>query len=976
MGIFDRSEFVSKFVEEARENLEALNRGVVELEKRPGDGELLTGLMRAAHTLKGSSRMLKFAEVNQVAHRTEDVLEAVRDGQLAMAPEVGDALFMALDEIGACLEEIADGGDGDRDVVGMCRALEELIEGRGGPAATASAAAVEAAPTEEPEPAEEPAAAPAEEPAATTPAEKPGPEAPPETEEGPAAQASAADAAPPLEFDASQFLGSFVQEARENLAALNRGMVELEKRPGDAELLTELMRAAHTLKGTSRMVNVLDVNQVAHRAEDVLEAVRDGQVAMSPEVGDALFMALDEIGACVEAVAAGGGGERDVAGSCRMLEEFLGSESPVPESPVPETQLPEPREPEAPPPATPSPGDAAAAATRVAGELDAPPVRTAAAAGAQASGSGGDGASVGGTRDDAAPAAAPARAEETLRIGLAGLDQVIRLAGEIRISGMRLDHTFGQLAEMRRTFRRFQAEVERCAQRRPGADGAEPACAGVGEIFAGLDDLYRGYREDLAGLERMAAELQEKSLEMRMLPLSTLFEILPRAVRDLSRAVGKEVELVVEGAETRLDKKIIEQLDGPVVHMVRNCIDHGIEDPEVRAAAGKPRVGTLRIAASQEGDHIAIVVEDDGGGIDLEAVRRKALQKELVDGEQLEAMSDREAAELIFLPGFSTAAIITDLSGRGVGMDVVRSAIEGLKGSVSVETERGVGTRLAVQLPMTLTTTRAMMVECGGRSFSVPIGYVTEVVEVEASAITQVVDREAIALRDQMIPIAELSQVLGLEARPAAADRHPSVLIVRAGADQIALTVDSIVDEQDILLKPLPPHLGETPCVSGVCIFGDSQISVVLHAPGLVDAMRAMGGTAATPAERDETGAGRRILVVDDSLNTREIEKSILEAHGYEVELARDGVEGLAMALERSYDMVVTDLDMPRLDGFALVERLRAEPECAHTPIVIVTSREKDEDRRRGIEVGADAYISKGGFDQSKLIDTIGSLIG
>ena len=913
MTLFDRNEFVGKFVQEARENLEALNRGMVGLEKNPEDGELLTVLMRAAHTLKGSSRMLNYMDVNQVAHRTEDVLEGIRDGQVAMSAEVGDVLFMALDEIGNCIEAIGQGGEGDRDVSGLCQALEEL--GAGGEAET------------DPGTGSAPVSSEAAEP--ETPAE-------PETQ-----------AEPEADLDTSEFVGSFVQEARENLAALNRGMVELEKAPDDADLLTELMRAAHTLKGTSRMLKFMDINQVAHRTEDVLQGIRDGQVAMSAEAGDVLFMALDEIGTCVEAIASGGRPEdRDVSGLCRALEDLAGEESAAPVEAHAD-------------PAIPAAPDEPAAPPRVAIEITEPEARTAAPAAA------------------AAPKPVPAdTVEETLRIGTANLDTVIRLSGEIRISGMRLDHTFSQFAEMRRLFRAFQGDVERCSQRQRVEAGPEPVCQGVGAIYARLDDLYRGYREDLAGLERMATELQEKALDMRMLPLSTLFDVLPRAVRDLSRAVGKEVELVVEGANTRMDKKIIEQLDGPMVHMVRNCIDHGIETPEEREVAGKGRTGTLRIAASQEGDHIAIVIEDDGNGIDLEAVRQKALQKELVAQEEIDRMSDRDVADLVFLPGFSTASIITDLSGRGVGMDVVRSAIEGLKGSVIVDTERGVGTRFALQLPLTLTTTRAMMVECGALSFSIPIGYVTEVVEVEPGAITQVVDREAVSLRDQMIPIADLGQVLGLGGPTRALESCPTVLIVRSGPDHIALTVDSIIDEQDILLKPLPAHLGETPCVSGVCIFGDSQISVVLHVPGLVEAMRTMRRTPATGSTAPLRSAGKRILVVDDSLNTREIEKSILEAHGYEVDLAADGVEGLAMALETPYDMVVTDLDMPRMDGFALVERLRNESDHAHTPIVIVTSREQEADRRRGIEVGADAYISKGGFDQSKLIDTIGSLIG
>ena len=911
MTLFHRDEFVGKFVQEARDNLEVLNRGLVHLEKSPDDGELLTELMRSAHTLKGSSRMLTYMDVNQVAHRTEDVLEAIRDGHLVMSAEVGDVLFMALDEIGACIEAIAGGGEGDRDVSGLCSALEEL------PATDVAVS----------EPVSEPAAG--------------------------------GDVAA---LDTSQFVGSFVQEARENLAVLNQGMVALEKTPDAADLLTELMRAAHTLKGTSRMLQLMDINQVAHRSEDVLEAIRDGRVVMSAEVGDVLFLALDEIDACLEAIAGGGQGDRDVSALCGSLEELTAAEAaPVGDEAVEEEAAPEPATATAAGPA---------AEPRVAIEVSeptapgtAPAVAAAPVAAAPA--------------QDAPPSKKAAeQVEETLRIGTMSLDTVIRLAGEIRISGMRLDHTFGQFADTRRAFRRFQGDVERCPGLRGAHDGPQPACHEIGAIYARLDDLYRGYREDLAGLERMVAELQEKALDMRMLPLSTLFDVLPRAVRDLARDVGKEIELVVEGAHTRMDKKIIEQLDGPLVHMVRNCIDHGIETPEERQAAGKPRAGTLRIAASQEGDHIAIVVEDDGHGVNLEAVRDKARQKELVDAEQLDRMEDREIAYLIFLPGFSTAAIITDLSGRGVGMDVVRSAIEGLKGVVSVATESGHGTRFTLQLPMTLTTTRAMMVESGGLSFSVPISYVSEVVEVEPEAITQVVDREAICLRDQMIPIADLGQVLGLRAAAPTNGKSPTVLILHSGPDVTALTVDEIVDEEDILLKPLPAHLGETPCVSGVSIFGDSQISVVLHVPGLVEAMRSTRAPRASTVTPSESAAGRRILVVDDSLNTREIEKSILEAHGYEVDVARDGVEGLAMARETAYDMVVTDLDMPRMDGFTLVENLRNEPDHAHTPIVIVTSREQEQDRRRGIDVGADAYISKGGFDQSKLIDTIGSLLG
>ena len=924
---FDRSAFAGTFVQEAREYLEKLNQGMVELEKNPADAELLTELLRAAHTLKGSSRMLKFRDINQVAHTMEDVLEGIRDGQLVMSPEVGDVFFLALDQISHCVELIAGGGEGDEDVSGTCRSLDELR-----PGGQDLSPPPPKAPTAEPAP---------DAPVVETPPGAPKPE-PQEV------------ARPP---EVSAFVDTFVQEAREHLETLNQGLVELEKSADNKELMTEVLRSAHTLKGSSRMLKFMDINQVAHSMEDVLEEIRDGQLAMSPEVGDVFFLALDEIGACVEGIASSGAGNRDVSATCASLASLRSGPGATPE-PDADTGAAVPAAPAAGPapvqsiaPETPR-SEAARPAT--------PPPET--------TGKPADGPVKG------KPATGP---EETLRIGTSGLDAAIRLAGEIRVTNMRLDHDFQGLAEVRRVLRRHQVRAERYLDGEvPETGDLEELCQETKHLCAQIDDLYRRYRDDQAGLERMVTELQGKTLDMRMLPLSTIFDSLPRAVRDLSRELGKEVELVVEGADTRMDKKLIERLDGPMVHMVRNCLDHGIEAPDERERTGKPAKGTLRIAASQEGDHIAIIVEDDGKGIDLDAVREKVLLKGLIEKEDLDEASEQDIANLIFLPGFSTAPIITDLSGRGVGMDVVRSTVEELKGVVSVATQQGAGSRLTLQLPMTLTTIRAMLVECAGLTFAIPIGHIAEAVKIERRDIIQVVGREAISHKNQMIPVASLTDVLGLKSADREDREEDDAIIVRSGGEHIALVIDAIIDEHDILLKPLPRHMGTSPCVSGVSVFGDSQISVVLYVPGVVESMRSMAGTQQIKAPTSEEGAGKTILVVDDSLNTREIEKSILEAHGYEVELARDGREGLTMAQSKGYDMIVTDLDMPRMDGFALVERLRQDTELSHIPIIIVTSREKPEDRERGIEVGADAYIPKGGFDQSTLVDTVESLIG
>jgi len=780
---FDRSAFAGTFVQEAREYLEVLNQGMVELEKNPTDADLLTELLRAAHTLKGSSRMLTFRDINQVAHSMEDVLAAIRDGLLEMSPEAGDVFFLTLDQISHCVELIANGGEGDEDVSGTCRALEELRSGgEPEPASEAATDTLASEPQERagatsepvdaelrqgPGPVTEPAdaepqegAAPAAGPADARPQEGAGTttepaDAKPQDQAGsapePAVAAPSERAAPATEpvdagqggaapppLDRSAFVDAFVQEAREYLEKLNQGMVELEKTPDNTELMTEVLRAAHTLKGSSRMLKFMDVNQVAHTMEDVLEDIRDHKVAMSAEVGDAFFLALDHMSACVEGIASGGEGDQDVGSTCASLESLRSIPGSAPDSAD---------QPEAPadiPVPPPAPGPSASPQTprtEPAEPVPAPPKEA--------------------VEPTAASTRSPTGPEETLRIGTANLDAAIRLAGEIRVTNMRLDFDFEGLADVRRGLRRNHGRAERyLGSEVPQLADLEQLCQETRQLCAKMDRLYRRYRDDQAGLERMVTELQGKTLDMRMLPLSTIFDSLPRAVRDLSRELGKDIELVVEGSDTRMDKKLIERLDGPMVHMVRNCIDHGIEAPEERQKAGKPATGSIRIVASQEGDHISIVVEDDGGGIDLEAVREKALRKGLIDEEELDKASEQDVANLIFLPGFSTAPIITDLSGRGVGMDVVRSTVEELKGVVSVDTEEGAGSRLSLQLPMTLTTIRAMLVECAGLTYAIPVGHIAESVKVERRDLIQVVDREAISHRNQMIPVASLTRVL------------------------------------------------------------------------------------------------------------------------------------------------------------------------------------------------------------------------
>ena len=923
MAKFDRSRFVMKFAQEAREHLEQLNRGILALEKHPEDDAVFGEILRAAHTLKGSSRMLRFLDVNQIAHKTEDLLGEVKSGKVVLRAEVCDVLFRALDRIGGCVDRIVGGGEGDLEVGDICKALERA--GKGGEI-----------PVEEPPKAKVVVTAPSK----TAPKVKEGPDQ---------SSQKAAVKRPRPKFDRSRFVMKFAQEAREHLEHLNRGMLSLEKNPEDNAVFGDILRAAHTLKGSSRMLKFEDVNQIAHKMEDLLGEVKSGKVELRAEVCDVLFRALDRMGGCVDGIVGGGAGDLHVGDICEALESA--GRGDTPEFPKQAHDTVEKQANEA------SGKVVHPGVPPVVDVIEAIPSKE-----------------LGGA-EELEEERTPVKVEETIRIGTSRLDTTIRLAGEVMVNGMRLMQRLGDLDEMRGLMRSHHIQLSRYLDKATGPrSDLEALFEESLHLSSRLDNTYRRHREDLASLDQMTGELQEKALAMRMLPLSTIFDAFPRTIRDLCRSLRKEVDVIIEGGETQLDKKIIEKLDGPMVHLIRNCIDHGIEEPEERKKAGKREKGILRIVAHYEGSRIAIEVEDDGRGMNLEAIRKKALQRGLMDEAALAAASDREIIDLLFLPGFSTAPIITDMSGRGIGLDVAKSVVEEeLKGTVSLDSKEGKGTRFVLNLPLTLTTIRVMLVAAGGLTFAIPMGSILETVKVHKTEIIQVVDRDAIRLRNQIVPIVDLGRLLGVPGSQGADGKDLFIVIADSAGENVGFIVDAIVNEWDTLIKPLPEHLRRTPNISGVSIFEGNRIAIILHVPDMIESMRELSES--RTEKKAVVQQERWILVVDDSLNTREIEKSILEAHGYNVVLARDGVEALGKAKKKNYDLVVADIEMPRMDGFTLIEHLREKMEYQDTPIVIVTSREKEEDKRRGIEVGADAYIVKGAFDQTNLIDTVQNLI-
>ncbi len=766
-----------------------------------------------------------------------------------------------------------------------------------------------------------------------------------------------------MKFDRSLFIGKFSAEAQEHLQKLNEGVLRLERGDADAELMADILRAAHTLKGSARMMGFKEINQVAHKLEDLLLEVKEERLQASHALCDLVFQALDTMDASRQAIVEGREDEIQVAEIVDLLERTAQGQplpdatpATAPDESAAEAAAPEPQPesgavPPSPPPASqPAPEPARP-------KPPAPPRR---------------------------PATQP---EEQIRVSAAKLDKTIRLAGEIISAQKRAEM---RQADLRRA---WQMAKDHWRALRANLDEEDLEAVEILESALALRDyldaLFKQNREDVADLSRVVTELQEDALGLRMLPVSTVFDTFPRAVRDLARERGKEIDLVIQGGETELDKQMLERISDPLMHMLRNAIDHGLEAPDERAALGKEPRGTVWLRAYPLGGSIVIEVQDDGRGLPLDAIRAKALQQELVTEETLRTMSDWELRNLIFLSGFSTSQQVSDISGRGVGLDVVRrNVIEELKGDISVETEAGKGTRFILTLPLTLTTQRILFVDVEGHIFGLPITYVSETTRVRHDEVIQVVDREAIRLRDQIVPIAHLAEVLAV---PTGQDPPPGgrpaghwlyLVIAQAADERVGFVVDDVTEEDDVLIKPLPQHMKRISLLAGATIAPDGSIIPMLHVPGLIRAVRGAPKVQSELQEAENQEAPR-LLVVDDSLNTREIEKSILEACGYQVDLAKDGMDALRI-LDRApgagnrpfYDLLIVDIEMPRLDGLSLTQKLRQDEQYARVPIVIVSSRDKELDRRRGLEVGADAYIVKGSFDQEDLITTVASLLG
>ena len=759
-----------------------------------------------------------------------------------------------------------------------------------------------------------------------------------------------------------ELVGPFLDECQERIEGLSSKLLRIEQEGPDVdggEEMRALFRDLHTLKGSSGFAGLVRLNRLAHAAEDLIGKVRDGKAPCDRPVIDVLLAALDRFRAIVERASARAPIDVEVDDVIERIRH-------------PSAYSPKPVEP-----------------TGV-----------------------------------AKPSPSAAASSGTLRVEFERVDQLQNFVNELVLARSRLTHATSKLG-VSRELARLRRRVHSLSLRNVG--GGHEFDRELGSIAEELGRTERVVDEgevelegSIGSLALALGQLRDRVMKLRMVPIARLFSKHQRTVRELGQQLGKKVRLELIGEGTELDKVLVEQLEDPLIHLVRNAVDHGIETPERRRAVGKPEVGTLTLRARQQGGAIVIEIADDGGGIDTERLRAKAVEKGIATAEEVAAMSDREALGLVFRPGFSTAEKVTDVSGRGVGMDVVRESIERLKGTIEIHSSLAraaegpaSGTTFELRLPLTLAIAQVLLARVAGEEVAVPIDAVAHTLAIgvdpgqaldggttgEGAILDEVGGRPCYVRRDEdgstvHVPIVDLAATLGLEDHGAhdekrmrevggGAHQGGHLILLEApltGVPHVALSCDALLGRHEVVVKPLGQLLTSAPCVAGASLMGDRVVLLLdvgaVVRRGLETTPRSRNGDATHTSHRARRLEKKRarVLVAEDGDVVREALRIALENSGLEVVVARDGQDALEQAKIGTFDLVSTDVMMPRLDGYGLTRALRALPAYHKTPIVMVTSRDQRVDVLRGYDAGVDAYVTKPA-DVNALLKTIEELL-
>ncbi len=760
-------------------------------------------------------------------------------------------------------------------------------------------------------------------------------------------------------------------------ASLNDGLLRLEQNPTDVHPIESLMRAAHSIKGASRVIGLDLAVDLAHHMEDCLVNIQKKIEVCGPERVEQLLGGTDiltqlatmqeadlptwksthavDINALITALSA----------PPQAMPVSVPTTNPVDvvEQPQSPTEIIQAASESLVAPIKPQPAPLAPSKSVVSSSEQ--PLKSSDK-----------------STNTAKPVAAAATPEvRTVRVNAENLDRMMRLAGESMVEGKRFPQIRRGLREMKSQLRFARDSFESAVKRRDTAEISN-SLARLASIEGSLTSHAEFLENVFRRTEEVGTKLYHEVIGSRMRPFGDVTAGHPRMIRDLAKKLGKKVQFDIEGSHVSVDRDVLARLEAPLNHMLRNAIDHGVEAPDARLAAGKSETAHLRLQARHHAGMLEVRIRDDGRGIDPERVRAKVIEKRLQSADIAAGLNKTELLEFLFLPGFSTASQVTEVSGRGVGLDVVSQTVREIGGTVRLESQPGQGSEFILSLPITLSVIRAVTVLVGGEGYAFPLARIERIVKVESASLKSMEGRLAFNLDDRSIGLLRANELFGLSQTTDSNSSSVVNVVVLGDIDNpCGLVVDQFMGEQDLVVRKLDPRLGKTPFVSSAAIDDEGRAILIMDVEDLLIGIRrglsegGVRGLDIASLRRNSSGR-KRVLVVDDSITVREVERQMLTRLGYEVETAVDGVDGFTQLKAGRFDLLVTDVDMPRMNGIEFVKALRREPRFASLPVAIVSYKDRAEDRAAGMEAGANAYLTKGSFQDQSFIQTITDLIG
>jgi two-component system, chemotaxis family, sensor histidine kinase and response regulator WspE len=786
------------------------------------------------------------------------------------------------------------------------------------------------------------------------------------------------------DFSELSMMDLFRLDADSQVQTLDAGLLALERDNQCASQLEACMRAAHSLKGAAVVIGLSAGVEVAHAMEDCFVAAQRGKLRLERGQIDVLLQGADLLRRIAQTAEAQLG---EWTGSRRLeIDVFLnalremaaaGTSSPVSApvaapAPAPARTL----APATPPAAAPAPGPAPVAAD------PAPmPVHVSAPAPVVV----------------ATPAPAPALAMPAAEVGDSGdrvlrvtaehLNRLLGLAGESLVESRRLKPFSQSLLRLKRLQNSAVASLDSLRDALPAGVTNDLVTNALADVRGRLDACSQLLAQQLVDIDffdskstDLAHRMYGTALACRMRPFTDGTRAMPRMVREVGRTLGKQVHLEIIGEMTQVDRDILEQLDAPLGHLLRNAVDHGIEDPETRLAAGKPAEGVVRLEARHSAGRLVITASDDGRGIDVEKIRQAVIERRLTNEETAYKLSEAEVYEFLFLPGFSMKREVTEISGRGVGLDVVQSLLKKVRGTIRVTSEIGKGSRFQMQLPLTLSVVRTLLVEVGGEPYAFPLAHIMRTMKLPRDSIEVLEGRQYFNLDGRAVGLVGAQQLFG-NGEAKVPGEELAVIVLGDTNTCYGLVTDRFLGERDLVVHPLDKRLGKIRDIAAGSLMEDGSPVLIVDIQDMLRSVEKLVNDGrlnkvGRGEDVDQRSAKRRVLVVDDSLTVRELERKLLARAGYEVEIAIDGVDGWNAVRSGEFDLVVTDIDMPRMDGIELVRMIKQDPVLGRLPVMIVSYKDREEDRQRGLEAGADYYLTKGSFHDDTLQQAVADLIG